>query len=299
MRAALLLVATTGAVGCASAPVTTVRMSETTRLTYSGAEGSREFVVFRPASLPGKREARALVVMLHGCTQTADDMAKGTRMNAAAEAGGFLVVYPEQTAAAHPQKCWNWYTAAQFTRDHGEAALLAGLIDSVARAEGVSAGRVSLVGMSAGAAMAANLAVAYPERYAALAVHSGIPALAASDVMAALAVMKAGAQDGDALGSAALAALGPSARPISVIVIHGADDKVVSPNNAAAIVRQWTVVNARAPGGGAPVEQHVLPGVGHAWSGGSSDGTYTAPEGPDATALIVAFLARVGVLPRQ
>ena len=297
MRAALLLVSMTGALGCASAPITTARMPETTRLTYSGAEGSREFVVFRPASLPAKREERALVVMLHGCTQTADDMAKGTRMDAAAEAGGFLVVYPEQTAVAHPQKCWNWYTAAHFTRDHGEAALLAGLIDSVARAEGVSAGRVSLVGMSAGAAMAANLAVAYPERYAALAVHSGIPALAASDGMAALAVMKAGAQDGDALGSVALAAMGPRARPIPVIVIHGADDKVVSPNNAAAIVRQWTVVNAQAPGGGAPVEQHVLPGVGHAWSGGSAAGTYTAPSGADATGLIVGFLRRTGALP--
>ena len=296
MRAALLLGSMTGALGCASTPIATARMPETTRLTYSGAGGSREFVVFRPASLPAKREERALVVMLHGCTQTADDMAKGTRMNAAAEAGGFLVVYPEQTAAAHPQKCWNWYSAAHFTRDHGEAALLAGLIDSVARAEGVSAGRVSLVGMSAGAAMAANLAVAYPERYAALAVHSGIPALAASDVMAALAVMKAGAQDGDALGSAALAAMGPRARPIPVIVIHGADDKVVSPNNAAAIVRQWTVVNARAPGGGAPVEQHVLPGVGHAWSGGSAAGTYTAPSGADATGLIVGFLRKAGAL---
>ena len=296
MRAALLLVSMTGALGCASAHITTARMPETTRLTYAGAGGSREFVVFRPASLPAKREERALVVMLHGCTQTADDMAKGTRMNAAAEAEGFLVVYPEQTAAEHPQKCWNWYTAAQFTRDHGEAALLAGLIDSVARAEGVSARRVSLVGMSAGAAMAANLAVAYPERYAALAMHSGIPALAASDVMAALAVMKAGAQDGDALGAAALAAMGARARPVPVIVIHGADDRVVSPNNAAAIARQWRVVNARAPGGGAPVEQHVLPGVGHAWSGGSADGTYTAPSGPDATGLIVEFLRRTGAL---
>ena len=190
-------------------------MSETTRKTYTSAEGSRDFLVFRPASLPAKREDRALVVMLHGCTQNAADMAQGTRMNAAAEVSGYLVVYPEQTAAAHLQKCWNWYTPEQYMRDHGEAALLAGLIDSVARAEGVSAQHVSLVGMSAGAAMAANLGVAYPERYAALAMHSGIPALAATDVAGALAAMRQGIADGDLLGARALVAMGARARDSS------------------------------------------------------------------------------------
>jgi poly(hydroxyalkanoate) depolymerase family esterase len=274
-------------------------MSETTRLTYTSAAGSRDFVLFRPASLPAAREHRSLVVMLHGCTQNADDFAKGTRMNAAAEAGGFLVVYPEQTAAAHIQKCWNWYTPQQFMRDSGEAALLAGLIDSVARAEGISAQHVSLVGISAGAAMAANLVVAYPDRYGALAMHSGIPALAASDVAAALAAMRQGATDGDGLGARALAAMGSRARSIPVIVLHGADDKVVSPANMAATVRQWTIVNSRSTSAGnvsALVEQHMFPGVGHAWSGGSAEGTYTAPGGPDATGIIVAFLRKVGAI---
>jgi poly(hydroxyalkanoate) depolymerase family esterase len=292
-----MLVAMTSAVGCASGHTTPSRMSETTRSTYTNAEGSRDFVLFRPASLPAKRENRSLVVMLHGCTQTADDIMKGTRMNAAADASGFLVAYPEQTAAAHPQKCWNWYVPQQSTRDHGEAALLAGLIDSLARAEGVSAQHVSLVGISAGAAMAGNLVVAYPERYAALAMHSGIPALAASDVAGALAAMRQGASDGDALGARALAAMGSHAKPIAVIVLHGADDKVVSPANLRATVRQWTVVNSA---GRAPVEEHVFPGVGHAWSGGSAEGTYTAPGGPDATGLIVAFLRKVGaIVPRS
>jgi poly(hydroxyalkanoate) depolymerase family esterase len=268
-------------------------------MTYTSAQGSREFVVFKPVSLPNEARERALVVMLHGCTQTADDMARGTRMNAAAEREGFIVLYPEQPASAHPQKCWNWFVPAQSTRDQGEAALLAGLIDSVARAEGVSADRISIVGMSAGAAMAANLGVAYPERYAALAMHSGIPALAAKDVMAALAVMRQGAPDGDALGAAALAAMGARARPIAVIALHGSDDKVVSPNNLHALVRQWTVVNAGAPGGGAPVEEVKLDGVGHAWSGGSAEGTFTAPSGPDATEMIVKFLERVGAIGKR
>ena len=267
-----------------------------TRATYRNAQGSREYVVFKPSSLPSDKQARALVVMLHGCVQTADDMARGTRMNAAAQRDGFIVLYPEQSAAANPQKCWNWFVPEQSMRNRGEAALLAGMIDSVARADGVRANRVSLVGMSAGAAMAANLAVAYPERYAALAMHSGIPALAAKDVMSGLTVMRQGAVDGDVLGAAALAAMGARARAIPVIALQGSDDRIVSPNNLRAIVRQWTVVNAGAPGTRAPVEEVVLDGVGHAWSGGSLDGTFTAPNGPDATGMIVSFLRKAGAI---
>jgi poly(hydroxyalkanoate) depolymerase family esterase len=259
-------------------------------MTYTNPQGSRDFALFEPASVPTNAADRALVVMLHGCTQNAEDMARGTRMNVAAEREGFVVLYPEQPALANAQKCWNWYLPEQSTRDKGEAALLAGLIDSVARAEGVSAKRVSLVGMSAGAAMVANLGVAYPERYGALAMHSGIPALAAKDVAGALAAMRQGASDGDALGAAALVAMGAHARAIPVIALHGGDDKVVSPSNLKAMVRQWTVVNAS---GGAPVEEVLLQGVGHAWSGGSAEGTYTAAAGPDATAIIVAFLKKV------
>ncbi len=268
-------------------------MSQTMRSTYGDERGTRAFVLFTPSHMPAAVEDRALVVMLHGCTQTADDMAAGTRMNAAGEAGRFLVLYPEQSATAHAQNCWNWYAPQQYQRGMGEAALLAGLIDSVARAEGVNASRVSLVGISAGGAMAANLMVAYPERYAALAVHSGVPALAAADVVSALGAMRQGAADGNALGARALAAMGSRARAVSVIVLHGADDKVVSPANLQATVQQWNVVNA----GAAPVESVLLEGVGHGWSGGSAEGTYTAPNGPDATTHIVTFFRRVGAIP--
>ena len=214
-------------------------------------------------------------------------------MNAAAAASGFLVLYPEQTVAAQLLKCWNWYTAAQYARDSGEAALLAGLVDSVARAEGVAAARVALVGMSAGAAMAANLVAAYPERYSALAMHSGLPALSAIDAAGAMSAMKNGAVGGDSLGARVIAAMGVRVRAIPVIVLHGGADKVVAPANLDAVRRQWSIVNR----GAQPVEEHLFAGVGHAWSGGSTAGSYTAPDGPDATALIVAFLQRVGVLP--
>jgi poly(hydroxyalkanoate) depolymerase family esterase len=237
-----------------------------------------------------------MLVVLHGCAQTADDIARGTRMNEAAARDGVVVLYPEQPASAHPQRCWNWFLPSQTTRGHGEVALLAELIDSVARREGVDPRRVGLVGMSAGAAMTGVLAVAYPERYAGLALHSGIAAGAATDVASALRVMAQGAVEGDALGDAALVAMGSRARPIPVIVLHGGADRVVSPANLHATVALWTRVNARAPGRGAPVEQHLIDGVGHAWSGGSADGSYTAPRGPDATGMILAFFRSAGVV---
>ncbi len=267
-------------------------MSHSARATYTSAEGTREFALFRPASMSAKGSDRALVVMLHGCAQGADDLARGTRMNAAAESAGVMVIYPEQPASANPQRCWNWFSPEQTTRGRGEVALLAGLIDSVARADGISARRVSLVGISAGAAMAASLAVAYPERYAALALHSGVAALAAKDVMAGLAVMRGGPADVSALGVAAVSAMGDRARAIPVIALHGADDKIVASANLRAIVAQWTIVN----GGRAPVEEHLLVGVGHAWSGGSAEGTFTAPAGADATGMIMAFLRRCGAI---
>ncbi|HET7188333.1 MAG TPA: PHB depolymerase family esterase, partial [Gemmatimonadaceae bacterium] len=155
--------------------------------------------------------------------------------------------------------------------------------------------RIALVGMSAGAAMAANLVVAYPERYAALAMHSGIAAGAATDIASALRVMAQGPGDGTSLGDAALEAMGPQARALPVIALHGAADKVVAPANLAAVVAQWRRVNARAPGGAA-VEEHLLDGVGHAWSGGSAAGSYTAPQGPDATGMILDFFRRARVI---
>ena len=284
--------------GCARASNVPAQspVGETLRGTFTSAEGTRGLAVYRPARVSTNGAARPLVVMLHGCTQTADDMARGTRMNAAADVAGFVVLYPEQPAQAHPLKCWHWYLPEHSTRGRGEAALLAAMIDSLVRAEGIAPGRVSLVGMSAGAAMAANLGVAYPERYAALALHSGIPALGATDVMGAMSVMRQGAGDGDSLGVVALTAMGERARAIPVVVLHGDADKVVSPNNLRATVREWTYVNAHAPGAKAttPVEEHLFSGVGHAWSGGSAEGTYTAPSGPDATGIIVAFLRRAG-----
>ncbi len=238
-------------------------------------------------------------------------MARGTRFDAAAAREGWLVLYPEQAASAHPQKCWNWYLPGESRRDSGELALLAHVVDSVRVAEDASPG-VMVAGLSAGAAMAANFAVAYPERIAALAMHSGVAALAARDVASALRAMRAG-PDSARLGEAVIAAMGSRARAISVIALHGDADAVVSPANLDAVARQWITVNGRVagrmtpaavtlpakgatarrwsnPDGTVRVEAWRLHAVGHAWSGGSATGTYTDSAGPDATAMIVRFL---------
>ena len=266
---------------------------EIARGSFTSAEGTRQLVVARPGSA---RSGRALLVVLHGCLQSADDVARGTRFTEVGAREGFVVLYPEQPASAHPQRCWNWFTPSQTARGSGEAALLAAMIDSVARAERVDARRIGLVGLSAGGAMAAQLVVAYPERFAGLAMHSGIAAGAATDVATALRVMGSGPVDGAALGDAALAVMGANARPIPVLLLHGSADKVVSPRNLTAAAAQWTRINARAPGGGARGEPHLREGLGHAWSGGSTAGSSTAPAGPDATGMIVDFFRSAGVL---
>jgi poly(hydroxyalkanoate) depolymerase family esterase len=282
---------------------------------FKDEAGERRYKLFRPS--PEKMPAagqRTLVVVLHGCTQDADDIARGTRFNEAAARDGFIVLYPEQPESAHPRKCWNWYEPAQSHRGAGEAAIIAHLTLKFAREEGIDERRVFLAGISAGAAMAANLAAGYPEIYAAVAFHSGLPAFVANDVPSALAMMSKGPADSDELGGPVVHEMGSRARVVPVIAIHGVNDPSVSVVNLKAIARQWAVANALAAGVNTPEPIEVHPadhrlsalryvlsngtvlaetwrveGLAHAWSGGSAAGTYTDPNAPDATAMMLEF----------
>ena len=286
----------------------------------AAAEGARAYTLFVPARMPAAG-ARALIVFLHGCTQDAADAMRGVGLNEIAARDGFLVLYPEQRADAHPQKCWQWYDDAQTTRGAGEVAILDAMVHEVSAAQQVDAARIGLMGISAGGAMASALAVAYPETFARLAVHSGLPAGAAHDVGSALAAMRGGAADPDALGATAFRTMGPRAHAIPTIAFHGAADPVVSWRNLSATSRQWAVTNAlalaapapaaepterdtvhtpakydaerlvwRTAGGAVLAESWKVAGLGHAWSGGSSAGTFTDPKGPPATEIMVRFL---------
>lgn len=282
---------------------------------FAGADGSRRYKLYVPGSYDPSRR-HMLVVLLHGCTQDPDDLARGTRIAAHAEREGFLALLPEQPASANPKKCWNWYDPAHQRRDAGEPALVAGITEQVMRDYAVDPARVHLAGISAGAAMASLVAVAYPERYASLALHSGLAWRPATDVLGALAAMAKGATDPDALGAAALEAMGPRARAVPTLVIHGGKDAVVNPANGRQSARQWAVTDARALGvaslaeeesageeggyswtrtryrdaaGASVVEALAVHELGHAWSGGSGDGTFTDERGPDATRELVRF----------
>jgi poly(hydroxyalkanoate) depolymerase family esterase len=245
--------------------------------------------------------------MLHGGSQNADDFAAGTRMNALAEEHGLLVAYPSQSKSANPSLCWNWFKPEHQKRGAGEPSIIAGITNEIVSEYDIDPKRVFVAGLSAGGAMAGVMGATYPEVYAAVGVHSGLPYRFATDVASAFSAMR---------GDPALQCRQRKPRPTSdhalrvrTIVFHGDADQIVHPSNAAKIIepqaktgdtvermkarssasRPYTRAVTRANTGTAVFEQWLIHGSGHAWSGGSADGTYTDPHGPDASREMLRF----------
>ncbi len=264
---------------------------------FSNAAGSRKYKLFIPSGYHG--QALPLIVMLHGCTQSAKDFAAGTGMNLLAEAQSFLVAYPEQARGANMSKCWNWFNTAEQRRDWGEPSLIAGITREVMQAFNVRPGRVYIAGMSAGGAAAMIMGHAYPELYAGIGVHSGLAYGAAHDMPSAMAAMRQGAAQTPA----------PFPETVPTILFHGDQDHTVNIANAYQIVAQaqgpaplqTTVTQGESGGihytrtvyamrGSQPqMEAWILHGAGHAWSGGDAAGSYTNPRGPHASREMVRF----------
>ena len=275
---------------------------------FTNQAGTRPYKLYLPSGRAG--QPLPLVVMLHGCTQSPDDFAAGTGMNAHAEEHGCLIAYPAQPAAANPSRCWNWFSPDDQQRGRGEPSLIAGITRQILRDYPVDPSRVYVAGLSAGGAAAAILGVAYPDLYAAIGVHSGLACGAASDLSSALAAMRQGGTSAQRRAGHASAA-GRGARLVPTIVMHGDQDTTVHPRNgdeviaqakASAIELRATVERGQVPGGHAysrtvyadPVgrtllEQWTIHGAGHAWAGGSPAGSYTDPRGPNAAQEMLRF----------
>lgn len=254
-----------------------------------------------------------LLIMLHGCTQNPDDFATGTAMNLLAEEQKFIVAYPAQTQSANAQKCWNWFRTDDQSRGKGEPSIIAGITQDIIRDYPVDTARVYIAGLSAGGAMAVTVATLYPDIYAAVGVHSGLPYASANNVPSALSAMRNGSSQANCqqLDEAALTA-------IPMIVFHGDQDHTVNASNGEHLIQQniaaqnieidsaspqnISVQTGKTDGGhtysttsyydsdGHSVAEHwVIHGAGHAWSGGNPAGSYTDAKGPDASREMLRF----------
>ena len=276
---------------------------------FTSQAGSRAYKLYIPSSYCGK--PLPLVVMLHGCTQSPDDFAAGTRMNTVGEERAMFVAYPAQPKSANGSKCWNWFNPGDQQRNCGEPSLIAGITRQIARDYAIDTRRIYVAGLSAGGAAAAIMGRAYPDLYAAVGVHSGLPCGAARDLASALAAMKQGSP-GAASPSNCSSAIPRSGCLAPTIVFHGDKDTTVHPHNGTHVIEQLKAAQpaelrqvtqcGQVPGGHAysrtrhldaadraVLEMWVVHGARHAWSGGSSAGSYSDPLGPDASREMARF----------
>lgn len=283
-------------------------------------EGYRYRLFVPDAQAPAP--ARPLVVVLHGCGQSGEDMVRLTRFDALAAESGFAVLYPETGPSAdNPRGCWRWWAPASQLRKGGEPEVIVSMVSEAGSATGVDGRRVYAAGFSSGGAMSAILGALYPDIFAAVGVHSGMPYAAASTGSCALRALAHGAVEPESRATIAYHAQGRRHRIMPLIVVQGSEDDVVAPENAGLLIRQFARINDMAYGGNesadavadstmedriangrsfrvrgyrgargeAIMREVVVVGMGHAWSGGPSGEEYSDPRGPDATSLLWAF----------
>lgn len=292
--------------------------------TYRDSVGSRPYFVYTPTNYRVGTVA-PLVVMLHGCTQTALEFAVGTQMNSLADQYNFIVVYPQQESIYSQYRCWKWYDHANQSRDRGEPAIIASIVQAIEQSTSqwtIDRSRIYVAGISAGASMSVIMGATYPDIFAAIGVHSGLEYQAATSQNQVLRVSRRGGPDPIRQGKAAYDAMSNFARIIPTIVFHGTNDYIVNPINGRQVVQQWMQTNFFAsnetyqadfnnpsstrvdqvPAGrsytvftwddndGYELQEYwKVEGMGHRWSGGKYGGSYTDSLGPDASLAMYTF----------
>lgn len=279
---------------------------------FSNEFGTRDYQLYIPSG--DRHQPCPLLIMLHGCMQTADDFALGTDMNALAEEFGLLVAYPHQTPIANPKRCWNWYKRQHQQAGQGEPSIIAGITQAIIKDYPVDTKRVYVAGLSAGAGMAAILGAVYPKVYAAVGVHSGAAVGSANNVISALATMYRGSYRLN-LVPLSFTSFVPT------IIFQGDSDPIVNLRNGAQVFaqaeqrlkassaayfkgkpfqseqlqvkpdqdRRYTRSCVKDNEGTRYIEYWLIHGAGHAWSGGNKAGSYSDPEGPNASREMVRF----------
>lgn len=301
-------------------------VSEMARGEYHNPYGARSYFLYLPKTAGGR--PLGLMVMLHGCFQTADDFAAESGMNAIADRYGFAVLYPEQGYQDNIWKCWNWFLPENQARDRGELSIVVGMIGEVGKAVRIDPSRIYVVGLSAGGAMASNLLACYSDLFSGGAVASGMEFKAATQEAEAHQVAAHGSRhDMHRIGIEAAHCSGQGARPVALVTIYGTADPYVNPINSRHVIEQFTKMNdilddgldnnsqttdviasrqAVVPGGYAytsrfyggggkiHIQEIAVDGMGHAWSGAVSSGDYADPKGPGVSDMIWLFLTHYG-----
>lgn len=286
--------------------------------TYTNHAGTRSYKLYIPVACHG--QALPLIVMLHGCSQDPDDFAAGTRMNTIAEEKNCFVLYPAQAESANGSRCWNWFKALNQRRNVGEPSIIAGMTRDIIKTCHIDTDKVFIAGLSSGGAMAAIMGATYPDLYAAVGIHSGMPYASAQNWSTAITTMRNGNDKGEPAQAVRPVLLGRR-KAVPIIVFHGDRDTTVHPSNGDQIIaqsisnaahrstvpeneafphitigrgkvsngRSYTHAVHRDNRGRMIAEQWIVHGTGHAWSGGSRRGSFTDSKGPDAAQEMLRF----------
>ena len=271
----------------------------------TGPSGVRRYRLFKPTGL-AKGQLCPLIVMLHGCGQSANDFAASTRMNKLAALYGFMVLYPEQDRLANAQACWNWFESRAGRAQREAASIVSALDNACALYAAIDPKRIAIVGLSAGASMAALVALHFPQRFAAVVMHSGVEPMSATSSATALAAMRGRYRQANPVSPSQL----PHALP-ALLVLQGSADPVVLRANGMRAAQAWaarmhaqpkearvvrrgqryplTTMDWVGPNRRLQVTLSEIQGLGHAWSGGAASQAYSDPKGPDASRMVWAF----------